>query len=233
MTLALILPAELLLIVAAAAGFVAGIAFERVRHTRGRPSSAPAWPERLSEIGVARTAAAAVLVAAAIGVLFVSFGGGGQPDVPAGPPRGDAGPRPELRARSQRAGRTFTARAAAFRVSVEDAGSGWARELSARSPGRGMRWLAVGVVVKNVDRRRFDPSRLSYRLRGSREALFYPDRQGAVGPPGLAQKGGLLPGESAQVRLGFRIPRRARRLTLTFEPVEQGPLQIRVPLSAR
>lgn len=230
MTLAFILPAELLLLVAAAAGFVAGIAFERVRHSPARPDEAPAWRERLSEIGTVRTAAAAALGAAAIGVLFVSFGGGGRPDAPAGPPRGDAGPRPELRPRTRPVGRAFTVRAAAFRV-AEAGAAAWARELASRSPGRGMRWLAVTVMVKNVDRRRFDPSRLSYRLRGRGGALYNPDRQGAVGPPGLAQKGGILPGESAQVRLGFRIPRSARRVSLTFEPVEQGSLQVRVPLT--
>jgi hypothetical protein len=89
----------------------------------------------------------------------------------------------------------------------------------------------VVVNTRNLARDHFSPNRLSYRLRDSRGALYFPDIGGGMGPSSLSDTGSLERGEAAKAELAFRVPRSRRRLSLVFEPTVDGPVQVRVPLA--
>ena len=180
-------------------------------------------------------AACALLLVAAAGacILVLSTGGDEQgstaPQTPAAPP--DAGPSPTLEVRTESAGRPFTASEASFLVIPNPSGS-WTEAIVAEDPGASRQWVLVSIEVVNVDRSRFNPALLSYRLRGAGGDLYSPDRGGVVGPNELGTSEGLPRGARAEERLAFRVPSTADRLSLAFEPTLNGPRQVRVPLSA-
>lgn len=68
------------------------------------------------------------------------------------------------------------------------------------------------------------------RLVDGRGDAYYPETSPGSGPPSLGETGYLRRGETARARLGFLVPRRARGLSLVFEPLPSGRVQVRVPL---
>ncbi len=113
---------------------------------------------------------------------------------------------------------------------MNESDAAWAREIRRRPPGPGHKWVTVAVRGRNVSRRRFDPTRLAYRLRDERDTAYIGAFRGGTGPRSLARRGSLARGESAVVQLGYRVPRSARRLTLVFEEHAVSGTQIVVPL---
>jgi hypothetical protein len=233
---ALLLPA-MLRPVAIVLGFVAGAGFERYRqdHLPLPPALAETpsiwWWKLRDEIGVGTTLVALVLAAAAVAVVGLSVTGGSDHTLSdASPPAaagGGAGPAPELAIREEPAGAFFEAAGASFRV-LPAAGAGWASTLPA-APGEGLRWIAVAVEARAATRD-LAPATLSFRLSDAEGGLYYPDQQGSIGAPSLTERGFLSPGESAEVRLGFRVPVAAEGLALEFEPRAGAAAKLRISL---
>ena len=215
--------------------FLAGAALERARHDHG-PQPPPlrdtpaAWRATVSEsIGWPAVGVGATLIAAAAALVLVrgdndSRDGAGRVQSTTRP----AAP-PALPVRRERVNREFRAHGAAFRVSNETDAL-WAREIRRRPPGRGRKWVTVAVRGRNLNRPRFDPTRLAYRLRDHHGTAYIGAFRGGTGPRSLAQRGTLDRGQSALVQLGYRVPRSARRLTLVFEDHALSGTQIRVSL---
>lgn len=233
----LLLPAGLRAI-ALGVAFVAGVGLERYRqdHAPLPPGLVQTpgvwWWTVRHEIGIFFALFALALTAAAVAVITLSVDGGGGAPQRAAPPSasgGDAGAVPELLLRRESAGEHFTAGRADFRVFAAN-GTGWAAALQPRDPGPGRRWVAVGVSARAVGAERLNPATLSFRLRDSRGQLYYADQQGTVGPPSLSEVGFLRPGQSGEVRLGFRVSAKAKHLAIEFEPRVGSPLKIRVSL---
>jgi hypothetical protein len=233
---ALILPERLRPLLVPLA-FLAGAALER--HRQGLPRRPPslratpaAWQAAIGRsVGWPAALAATAALLAAGGLLLHDRDQ--RPRVGAGRVRA-AAPNvatPALAFRDRRLGRTFELHRAAFRVFV--ASARWAQAIRRRPPGRGMRWVTVGVRGRNLGRPGFDPTRLAYRLRDDRGAAYIGAFRGGTGPPSLARRGALRRGETALVQLGFRVPRGSRRLTLVFEDRLVDGTQIRVRLPAR
>ena len=86
--------------------------------------------------------------------------------------------------------------------------------------------------MTNASRSHFNPGLLTYQLGGPHGALYAPDRGGVVGPSSLGTRAGLAPGESAEERLGFRVPGGTSQLRLLLDPTRNGALQVQVPLPA-
>jgi hypothetical protein len=217
--------------------FLAGAALERYRH--GLPRRPPslratpaAWRASVGRSVGWPAALVAVGAVAVAGALLL-----GERD----PPRSSGGGRvrtsartpatPALAFRRERLGRRFGNAGAQFRVFL--ASARWARTIHRRPPGRGRRWVTIGVHARNLRRAQFDPTRLAFRLRDESGAAYIGDFRGGTGPRSLARRGSLAPGESALVQLGFRVPVRAHRLTLVFEDRLVDGEQIRVRLPAR
>ena len=137
---------------------------------------------------------------------------------------------PALPIRTYQPGKSFSIEGASFRVILNSAAP-FASSLRSGVAGRGLRWVAVQVDTTNLSRRRFDPNDLDYRLRDRRGAVYYADVHGGTGPASLSTPGLLHPGLTAESQLGFRVPRSAGPLTLVFEPVIGGPVQVHVDLS--
>jgi hypothetical protein len=218
--------------------FLAGVWLERCRRgpVRSRPlgellsglhtgvRESVGWPAALTACAVLGAAVAVLLRPAE-----------GQP-----PPRQGAGvtgrpkpdPLPGIAVHRARPGREFRIADAAFRATAV-VNADWARQIRRRTAGDGRRWVTIAVRARNLHRPDFDPTVLSYRLRDERRRLYAADAQGGTAPPSLARHGSLKHGEVARVQLGFRVPTRARRLTLVFEDRLFGPRQVRVPLWRR
>lgn len=217
--------------------FFVGAGFERYRQDHlplppGLTETPRIWWWKLrDEIGVGSTLAALVLTAAAILVIGLSVTGESNRPLSDGSPpaaaEGGAGPAPQLAIREELAGTAFDAGGARFRVVAADRAD-WAVALPS-APGEGRRWLAVAVEARAATRD-LAPATLSFRLSDAEGGLYYPDQQGAIGPPSLTARGFLSPGESAEVRLGFRVPVAADRLALEFEPRVGGSSKVRVSL---
>ena len=73
-------------------------------------------------------------------------------------------------------------------------------------------------------------ARVGFMHDDARGRLYAPVVGGGTGPASLARTGFLRPGQTAQARLAFLVPKTAGHLTLVFEPVRDGSLQVRVPL---
>jgi hypothetical protein len=230
-----LLPAKLGLI-AVAAALVAGVGLERYRQYR-RPIPPPLgdtprdWMDLVAEeIGLPYALGALLLAAAAAGILFASVHSRHTTTATVLPPTPEnAGPQPRIAVRKEAEGPEFTIKGAAFRVLPGGASGGG--QVESQSPGAGFRWVTVAVEARNTDRKAFDPALLAYRLLGPNAGLIFPDRHGATGPAGLTLNGTLTKGETAVVQLAFRVPEDETKLTLIFEPVSNGPEQVRVALT--
>jgi hypothetical protein len=237
---AAVLAPEQLRPVALVAAFVAGATVERYRQgRRGRPlrlaETPAAWGDAVRHsIGVAHALAAGLAAAAALGlVLLPSLSRAPSPDRAAAARGHGQAPAvsdlPRIEVVRPGGGRRFSVRGLSFRVfRIRQASAGVG--VAQRPAGRGLEWLQLGVDVRNVGRRRFRPNSLAYRVKDERGRAYWPDVGGGTGPATLAKTGFLERGESAQARLGLRVPRSARRLRLVFEPVPNGSLQVEVPL---
>jgi hypothetical protein len=232
--LALVLPSDLRFL-ALIAAFVAGAALERFRHSYlpAPPSlmeTPEAWRYLLRyEVGVGQLAIAAVLLAAAAAVLFISFGGDEGEPTPTTTIPPAAGPAPDLKVRRERPGRQFDIAGARFSVITDPSGA-----TSARSDieADGDRAIYIVVEVENRSRTNFNPVELDYRLRDAEGALYGATRSTAAGSDELVTTGGLPKGERVEQQLLFAVPRDARNLTIEFEPVPNGPQRLRVPIEA-
>jgi hypothetical protein len=138
---------------------------------------------------------------------------------------------PVLPIRTYRPGQSFSIEGATFRVTLNSSAP-WAAHLRSSAAGRGVRCVTIEVDTTNLSRSRFDPNDLDYRLRDRRGAIYYADVHGGTGPASLSTPGLLRPGLTAESQLGFRVPRNAGSLTLVFEPVIGGPIQVHVDLSS-
>jgi hypothetical protein len=219
-----------------APAFIAGAILERARHDHPpRPpalrDTPAAWSATVrNAMGWPAAIAATVLVAAA-GVLWLLHGHHTTPRPSAGRVhRVRPAPLPALRVRRERLDREFRAHGASFRVDRETRAL-WAREILRRSAGKGHKWITIAVHARNLTRARFDPTRLTYRLRDRHGTAYVGAFRGGTGPRSLAQTGTLARGQAALVQLGFSVPRAARRLTLVFEERSIAGTQIRVPLN--
>jgi hypothetical protein len=214
--------------------FVAGAVLERARHDHPpRPpalrDTPAAWSSAVRDaIGWPAAAVASALLAAGLVLLL---DGNRAPRQGPGRVQGvRAAPLPSLQVRRERLDREFRARGAAFRVRRE-ASALWAREIRRRAAGNGNKWITIAVHARNLTRPRFDPTRLTYRLRDRRGTAYVGTFRGGTGPRSLAQTGTLARGQAALVQLGFSVPRDTPRLTLIFEERPIAGTQIRVPLS--
>lgn len=235
-----LLPGDLRLL-AVPLALVAGTAIERFRQGgRERPLSLAdtpqEWKRTLAAVGSGYALAALAATAAGVTVLALPVLEPEQPGNGASgaQPRAQRGSGPELpkvTVLRHRPDTTIRVRGAHFTVFLPPAAEPWARAVRSRKGGGGASWVVLGVEGRNLARRRFNPNALSYRLRDARGNLFAPAVGGGTGPASLARTGFLERGEAAQARLGFRVPRPVgRRLTLVFEPVRDGSLQVEVPL---
>lgn len=214
--------------------FIAGTALERYRQGRRER------PMRLSEtpglwvtvardsVGVPAVLFAVGAVVAALGVLVLPSISPRQPDLPVDAIGGrmtDKSTLPSLKVLRPALGTSFTVGGARFRVFHAESTTG---ERGRTGPGR--RRVRVGVTGQNLRRSRFNPNHLSYRLIDGRGNSYYPESSGGSGPPSLGETGFLRRRESARARLGFVVPSSARGLSLVFEPLPSGRVQVRVSL---
>jgi hypothetical protein len=138
---------------------------------------------------------------------------------------------PAAKLRHEPFGRSFSVDRIRFNVFVPGRVL-WAQTIRhARLAGH-WRWVVVAVDVANESGRRFNPSRLQWRLDDSAGHVWAATYGGGTGDAGLARRGVLEHGGSAQMRLGFAVPRRARGLGLVWEAV-QGGRPVRVALRRR
>jgi len=218
---------------------VAATALERHRQaTRPRPLTLTATPRAWrytieTTIGLrAALLSASLLAAAWLSLTHTPFGSEGATvhAPPAASTAVDSTGLPALPIRTYRPGQSFSIEGATFRVTLNSLAP-WAAHLRTSATGGGSRWVAVQVDTTNLSRSRFDPNDLDYRLRDRRGAVYYADVHGGTGPASLSTPGLLRPGLTAESQLGFRVPRGAESLTLVFEPVIGGPVQVHVDLS--
>lgn len=181
-------------------------------------------------VGVPHAIAALVLAAGAAAVLLVPGAGPHSlaPEQRVAAPT--AGPAPEVAIREERADAPFAVAGVRFGVDV-DPGAAWARLAARHDLGSGRRPLVVAVAVENVSRLGFDPTLVSYLLRGRNGSLQAPSRSGIVGPASLGRTGTLRPAATAQQRLVFSVPAGLRRPVLAIQPAPGRALEVRVPLS--
>jgi hypothetical protein len=228
---------------------VAGAMVERFRQGgRERPptlaDTPKAWKQALATAGWPYAGAALAATAAGVALLVLPALRSQQPEGSARADRAGQGAAvtqlPEVGVLRRRPGRAVRVRGASFTVflpTAEDWGdmirsrrAGRGATIRSRRAGRGATWVVVGVNGRNLSRTRFNPNALSYRIRDDRGNRFAPVVGGGTGPASLGRTGFLERGETAQARLGFRVPRAARRMTLIFEPVPDGSVQVQVPL---
>jgi hypothetical protein len=220
----------------------AGTVVERYRQARraqplGLAETPRAWRRTLAALGWRYLLAALAATAAAAGLVGLpelnSDRMRPQPNK-AEPGAGRAAELalPAVKTLAGRASHPLRAGGASFTVLYRTA-QPWAQSIRARPAARHHIWVAVGIVGRNIHRRRFNPNALAYRLRDARGRLYAPLIGGGTGPASLASTGYLRPGESAQARLAFLVPKTAGHLTLAFEPLPDGSLQARVPLQSR
>jgi hypothetical protein len=216
---------------------LAGATVERYRQgRRERPLTLTATPREcrraLAALGWRYAIAATATGAAALALLVLPALRHRQPE-PAAAHRSAAGggassfPKVKLARYALRT--KIRVDGAVFSVFLP-AGQPWARTIRSRSPGERAQWVVLGVDARNLGRRRFNPNVLAYRLADARGNRYAPVVGGGTGPDSLRKTGSLRAGESAQARLGFRVPSTARRLALLFEPVADGSLQVEVPV---
>lgn len=171
------------------------------------------------------------LAAAAVALLFVSFGAGAsnRAGVAAAAPEG-AVPIPQIVVRVEAAEQPFAVAGATFTVDPSPRAR-WATAFRAREAQPGQHWVVAAVRVVNDSRRGFNPGLLSYLARGPRGALFAPTRAGVAGPAGLGEATGLPAGAGAEERLVFSLPDSLRHPVLAIQPVPTRALEVRVPLA--
>jgi hypothetical protein len=214
-----------------AAGLLAGMLFERRRLGLALPR-----PSRLAA-GVRRTVGwpaaigAGVALAAASALLALGLNRSATREH-VGRIRAErtpAGPSPRLRIRTERADHRFHVAGVSYVVAL-DRSQPWARDILRRNAGRGWRWITVAVHARSLHRRRFNPTRLAYRLTTSQGVAYIGTFRGGTGPRSLATHGALQPGQAARVQLGFRVHRNAHHLALVFEdPTTDAQLHIPLP----
>jgi hypothetical protein len=233
-----LLTAQRLGAVALTAAFLAGATVERYRQGRrkrplGLADTPGAWAGAVREsVGLPYSLAAGLGILAALALLMLPPGPGdhGSDEPVTRDARGVARAgqaAPQIQVVHRRAERRFVLRGLSFRVFAT--GDPPPNILPLRPAGGGARWVPLGVDIRNLGRRRFAPNALAYRLRDGRERSYWPETGGGTGPASLARTGRLRRGQGARMRLTFRVPHDARRLTLVFEPDAAGPLQVRVP----
>jgi len=171
-----------------------------------------------------------LLAAAAVALLFVSFGAGGseRAGVSAADPAG-AVPVPEVVVRVESPQRPFAVAGATFTVDPAPSAR-WATAFHGRAAEPGQHWVVAAVRVVNDSRRGFNPGLLSYLARGPHGALFAPTRAGIAGPSGLGEAAGLPAGAGAEERLVFSLPDSLQHPVLAIQPVPTRALEVRVPL---
>ena len=225
--------------VAVFVAFLAGVALERHRQgRRTRPltlaETPSAWWRTLGALGWRYALAAAAAGLAALGILGLP---GPETDRVRADERASRASAalaakavsPSVTLLTRRAGRSFRIRGAVFRA-FRAAGEPWAQSIHSKDAGRHTSWVVVGVNGRNLARPRFNPNTLPYRLKDTRGNRYAPVVAGGTGAASLAKGGSLRRGESAEARLAFRVPAYARRVTLVFEPVADGSIQVEVPL---
>ena len=214
------LPAVVRVLVVLAA-FGVGLAYERM-HT------AFAFVDRRTAL------AAGALVIAAIAILLVPTDDPDHEDTDESTPADaiDLGPLPDVERTTARLGETFQAGGASFRV-ADASTEVWARDIQRTPADSGRRWVALEVSATNRRADHFDPTTLSYRLADSEQRQYFAQRSSGSGPASLGATGSLRPGQTAEVQLGFQVPRSARGLALVFEPAQPASVQVRVALAER
>jgi len=226
-------------LVAVPLALTAGTVVERYRQGRraeplGLAETPRAWQRTLVALGWRYVLAALAATAAAAGLLGLPVRNADRMstrpmEAEPGASSADAHALPAVRALVGRPGHPLRARGASFTV-LHPIARPWARSIRARPAAKPHIWVAIGVDGRNIHRRRFNPNALSYRLSDARGRLYAPVVGGGTGPASLARTGFLRPGATAQARLAFLVPKTAGHLTLVFEPVRDGSLQVRVPL---
>lgn len=215
--------------------FTGGTVVERWRQGQRRApltlgATPRAWRAWLARLNRSRAAGVALLLAAAIAVLLlpsVHIGGSG-----AGVGTAAAPARlvfPSVSVRQERLAHPFSAARIRFRVYLPGRVV-WAQTIRRSSLSRGARWVVVAVDVVDRSGRRFNPSRLDWRLEDAGGRVYAPSYGGGTGDSALALNGVLTRRAAAQMRLGFQVPRRARGLALVWEPV-RGGTAVRVALT--
>ncbi len=189
-------------------------------------ASVPAYDESVARYVLL----ALVLLLAAGGVLFISFGGS-PPDRLEGrlvaQPR--PAPAPRVETRSLAPGASALIAGARFEVTVPPRGA-WSKFL--RPAPRGKRWALATVRVVNVEREHFNPGLIDYLL-GSQGRLYGPAKSATIGGSGLGRAAGLPAGGQAVERLAFQVPSGSARPVLRFQPSPTRALEVRVPLGGR
>jgi hypothetical protein len=218
---------------------LAGATVERYRQgRRERPLTLTATPgecrRALAALGWRYAIAATATGAAALALLVLPALRHRQPEPAAAAPSGAGAVKafPKVKLARYALRTKIRVDGAVFSVFLP-AGQPWARTIRSRSPGKRAQWVLLGVDARNIRRRRFNPNALAYRLADARGNRYAPVVGGGTGPDSLRKTGFLRAGESAQARLGFRVPSTARRLALLFEPVADGSLQVEVPVLTR
>jgi hypothetical protein len=217
---------------------IAGAAIERYRQARRQEPLSLAdtpreWKRALGAMGWRYVLPALVATAGGVAVLSMPDLRSTHPGNGAGEhDRGGRTAAPELpgvKLVRRRPGVPVRVRGASFRVFLPGA-EPWARAIRSRETDAGTAWVLVGVDGTNLARGRFNPNALTYRLKDADGNRFAPLIGGGTGPASLASTGFLERGDTAHARLGFQVPTSARRLTLVFEPVADGSVQVAVPL---
>ena len=180
---------------------------------RGAPPPPPGrTPRRLG-------LAAVVAVVALAGGAAVVFGRGAHAHRHTAPAPGPAlSPAPVPAAHGLRD--PFVVGAARYAV-FRDPRQGWTGFVGT-DPGRGRKWLAVTVRVRNLRMTGFDPRVLDYRVYDRSGTAYAPAATLGTGPALGRPAHPLSPGELVEVRLGFRLARGATGLMLRFAPVPGG-----------
>src|SRR5918994_1866996 len=200
----------------------AGTVVERYRQGRrsqplGLAETPRAWQRTLEALGWRYVLAALGATAAASGLLGLPEPSAdrmrAQPnEAEPGASRAAAHALPAVRTQAGRPGRPVRAGGASFTV-LQPTAEPWAQLIRARPAANHHVWVVVGVDGRNIKRRRVNPNALSYRLSDARGRLHAPVVGGGHGPASLASTGFLRPGETAQARLAFLVPKTAGRLT--------------------
>jgi hypothetical protein len=221
------------------AAFVIATALERHRQcARRRPlrlvDTPRAWRATLdATVGVPAAVVLLALGAGAVALERARFGLEQTTTTTANGGAGTAERRgarlPRLAVRRYPPSRSFVLAGARFTVHPSPRAL-WAAQLRRSPAGRDQRWVTIAVETRNLRRHHFDPNTLAYRLRDQGGNVYNADVGGGTGPPSLSTPGLLLPGLSAESRLGFRVPRTIRRFHLVFEPSIGGSVQVRVPI---
>jgi hypothetical protein len=122
----------------------------------------------------------------------------------------------------------FTVDGAVFNVARTNQAL-WTLQIRRRPLRDGRAWVTLAAQTRNINRPRFLPRSLGYRLRTSSGLVIGPDT--AQVPSSVTAARGRLPaGRRSSVHLGFQVPTAQRGLTLEFDVSPQGP-RVRVPLN--